>query len=724
MKELTLRLPTRDDVRAFRNKVGARMLGVRSLADLASIISNNMNYGTHGSGGGDSRFVYYHNFNIWVYVTTRVVLDNAMRLAASGAGVYREKYERGLRKRERVETSHPASMLIESPNSAQTFPEFVEEVLLNDMLSGMFYIKKEMSIRPREMWSLRATRCRVIPGTGKVLDKNKRPMYYDGFVYDEDKPSRVIFSPDRISYGKRANPMNEYVGMSPFFAARNSINIFLAAQKYNMSFYENDATPGGYLQTDFAFSSPEQAQKWARVWFKMYGGGANRHKVAVLGNNLNFKTLTPSHKDMMFGEQMKQVRDEIAAAGGVPSIYLNDTDKANYANLREHEKLLWRRTMIPVTDRVKYRINRDIMTEFDEGDGWRYVLDLDLSVIEALQEDIDKQANADARKIFSSVRTPDEIRERDGLAPYENGIGSVPVIQGAMAKLEDVGAVYAKTPPPEKGQAASGRRSLPAASYKHVYANEDERRALWESTRDLVEDYTDDFKVLIAKAFAMFEAEMLDNLDAAKGVKAPLDADAIVYDLEHSRAILTKSAHPFYQNATERGGERVIELVDSPVPFDMTDSNVVKLLDARKQRFAERIIEGKWKTMKTSLEAGIKNSETIPELALRVEAEMGRVINNAATIARTEVLPSFHEGQLNGMKQSGVVKGKEWLPAYTAMTRPGHYNAEQVVAINEAFFVAPDAAGAYGEDLEYPGDPSGMAENIINCLCDMLPVVE
>ena len=68
-----------------------------------------------------------------------------------------------------------------------------------------------------------------------------------------------------------------------------------------------------------------------------------------------------------------------------------------------------------------------------------------------------------------------------------------------------------------------------------------------------------------------------------------------------------------------------------------------------------------------------------------------------------------------GWEQSGVVESKVWLSALIpGRTRDEHAAAHgQEVGLNESFDVG-------GESLDYPADPSGSPENIINCLCSMV----
>jgi uncharacterized protein with gpF-like domain len=64
------------------------------------------------------------------------------------------------------------------------------------------------------------------------------------------------------------------------------------------------------------------------------------------------------------------------------------------------------------------------------------------------------------------------------------------------------------------------------------------------------------------------------------------------------------------------------------------------------------------------------------------------------------------------------VQQKEWLSVQDDRVRDAHAEADsQVVGIDEPFIVD-------GEELDYPGDPNGSAENVINERCSMVPVID
>ena len=102
------------------------------------------------------------------------------------------------------------------------------------------------------------------------------------------------------------------------------------------------------------------------------------------------------------------------------------------------------------------------------------------------------------------------------------------------------------------------------------------------------------------------------------------------------------------------------------------------------------------------------------------EREIGRAISLIAptksasrsqTIARTEAHASSQGISLAVAGESEIPMVKVWLASGGERTREAHSNADgQTVSLSSPFNVG-------GESLDYPGDPSGSAGNVINCRC-------
>lgn len=120
---------------------------------------------------------------------------------------------------------------------------------------------------------------------------------------------------------------------------------------------------------------------------------------------------------------------------------------------------------------------------------------------------------------------------------------------------------------------------------------------------------------------------------------------------------------------------------------------------------------------------GAGAGESIPDIAARVD-EVLTVTGNenwqnrAVTVARTECISAINAGRTDSFVAVADALGGEfeqvWLSTVDARCRPDHVAADlQRVPVGTPFTVC-------GEDLMYPGDPSGSASCVINCRCSSL----
>lgn len=120
---------------------------------------------------------------------------------------------------------------------------------------------------------------------------------------------------------------------------------------------------------------------------------------------------------------------------------------------------------------------------------------------------------------------------------------------------------------------------------------------------------------------------------------------------------------------------------------------------------------------------GIAAGESMPQIAARVQAVF--VVtgnpwweNRAVVVARTETQGAVNAGSLAGAGQQEIDTGRPMMKRWLAVdqpdrTRPAHLAADgQEVPVRSPFLVG-------GEQLQYPGDPSGSAGNVIQCRCSM-----
>lgn len=128
-----------------------------------------------------------------------------------------------------------------------------------------------------------------------------------------------------------------------------------------------------------------------------------------------------------------------------------------------------------------------------------------------------------------------------------------------------------------------------------------------------------------------------------------------------------------------------------------------------------------WEAARDELVAGLQAGEDARQLAVRVRDAAGVSEVRARMIARTEVAGAANAATLAQVRVLGDPTAvKEWLatpgPAGVGCderTRPTHCTADgQRVRIGERFVV--------GEALlDHPGDPTGPADEVVGCRCDL-----
>jgi len=84
----------------------------------------------------------------------------------------------------------------------------------------------------------------------------------------------------------------------------------------------------------------------------------------------------------------------------------------------------------------------------------------------------------------------------------------------------------------------------------------------------------------------------------------------------------------------------------------------------------------------------------------------------AERIARTEVNSASNKGSFDSADQSGLVTSKEWSTSGLQGVRDSHILYESMGAVPMTYMYAPG--------LQFPLDPRGSAEEIINCRCTHL----
>lgn len=173
-----------------------------------------------------------------------------------------------------------------------------------------------------------------------------------------------------------------------------------------------------------------------------------------------------------------------------------------------------------------------------------------------------------------------------------------------------------------------------------------------------------------------------------------------------------------YHVSAEHIYGQVLEGYEGPaenVPFVSNEDAVSYLTDA-----ANRMVvttEGTWARARAQLIEGFSAGESIEELSSRLMTISDWSERRAATVARTEIISASNAGSLAEMRAFQPNASKMWLATMDNRTREAHRRADgETVSLDGTFTVD-------GEELDFPGDPSGSPGNVINCRCTLNYVI-
>jgi uncharacterized protein with gpF-like domain len=152
----------------------------------------------------------------------------------------------------------------------------------------------------------------------------------------------------------------------------------------------------------------------------------------------------------------------------------------------------------------------------------------------------------------------------------------------------------------------------------------------------------------------------------------------------------------------------VRELAPDVVEAMIRRSKFVNVIRTTEDQIAKAIAQ---------VDSGLDNQTMIERITAQVRQTFeGIQANRIPTIVATTVNSAFESGQKEAFRMSGVNQ-KQWLSQRDGRVRESHDLVDgQQVAINQNFDVM-------GVPLDFPGDPAGPPEEIINCRCTMIPVV-
>jgi HK97 family phage portal protein len=330
-----------------------------------------------------------------------------------------------------TETSSPAfSPVLRKPNRYQTIVKFIEQWIVSKLVHGNTYVLKQ-----RDERNVVVALYVLDPTCVTPLVTRDGAVYYqlgrdDLAGLDVAQLARTPVVPaSEIIHDLMVALFHPLVGVSPIFACGAAALQGLKIQDNSTRFFSSGSNPGGLLLAPTKISD-ETAKRIKDYWDSNYTG-ANVGKVAVLGDNLQYKALSVNAVDSQLIEQLKWTTETVCSCFHVPASLIDSSHQPPYANSE------------PLLQQYYSQCLQSLMTNFevslDEGlgllmkvGGIQYGTEFDID--DLIWFDTPTRTKAAHDTITAGALSPDEARAKYfGVGTVEGG--DTPYLQQQMFSL-------------------------------------------------------------------------------------------------------------------------------------------------------------------------------------------------------------------------------------------------------------------------------------------------
>lgn len=301
-----------------------------------------------------------------VYACVKVLADTISSLPLQ---VYRKRSDGG---KDVASDHYLYPILHDSPNPFQTAVEFRECQVGHVCLRGNTYAQKiTFGNRVEQLIPLNPSRMDVTVQDGQI--------YYN-YSYEGGQPRKFSASEVwhlrnfPISNSLSGSAPEGLIGLSPISAAKQSVGLQLASEKYQAKMFANAARPSGAIKLPLGRTLKEDAAKRLKQSVVDASVGDNAHGIFVFEDGLEWEQMGISNQDAQFLELRNFQIADIARIYRVPLVLIGGAgqfDKtATYASAEQFFISFATYTIRPWCVRIEQSANKYLLNEDDRRQGY------------------------------------------------------------------------------------------------------------------------------------------------------------------------------------------------------------------------------------------------------------------------------------------------------------------------------------------------------------------
>lgn len=541
-----------------------------------------------------------------------------------------------------------------------------------------------------------------------------------------DAAGRQIHLPlDRVVHIKRFNPYDPWRGLGNLEAAMIAAGGDYAAGLFAKNTAEANGDQGVYIVAKGGLPGDEQREQIiAQLREKRSAQQRGIFRPAFLTGDISIEDPKIRSVDVAFVTQRQEARKEIAAAFGVPPSFFDP--QASYSIGSASDRyILIEETCKPLGTKLcggwafigSRLLGRRIEAELDWDD-------------HSVMQQVRRERLDGAIKLWNVGMPMREVSDYLGLDLPEYAGWDVGYLPFSVAPVGATGETMAEPttdPTLSEGDAASTDpvqemlRALRSSGRSAAEAKASNAQ-LWRSHMQRRRSTVKAFESKVTKALLAARTEILRKLESSGLAKSQTRNSSVIeilFDFKAWDKGLTAVLGNLSKATLEKAGTELFQEIGKDDPWKMPMPEAIQFLNER-ENVISQANAGMWQKVKDSLVEGLNEGDTLKELSARVRAEFNHLSDyEAKRIALTETGAAYGAGRQQAMEDAGV-QFKSWLSSHGPNVRAAHRAAEiqyaaQPIPVDEPFIVG-------GEQLMYPGDPSGSPGNVINCQCIQIAV--
>lgn len=284
---------------------------------------------------------------------------------------------------------HELQMLLEKPNSAQSYASWISELIAFRKLTGNGYIygiSPDTGINAgkfTEMYVMPSQVMEII-SNGIMEPVKSYRLEYNG-TYD--------IPAEMICHIKDFNPYydgtgSHLYGQSPLRAGFRSLTTNNEAVTTGVKYLQNQ-TARGVLMSEEGDINEVQAQQLKDKFRRQHQGSGNAGDVLITPKKLSWINFGLNASDLSLIEQYNASVKDLCNIYGVPVQLLNNTDASTYNNMKEAKKALYQMAVIPELMKIQDELNRWLAPKY----GDKICIEFDFTAIPEMQEETEKVVN-------------------------------------------------------------------------------------------------------------------------------------------------------------------------------------------------------------------------------------------------------------------------------------------------------------------------------------------